>query len=236
MNQSDVIEKIRKLLATKGRTEAEVDTAQILAAALAAKHGLDIAAIDLAEERQRSTITHRQVGEWAVCPYEATYASLICNRFFEIDSITRCGWTEKMVFIGTEWHIQIAEYVFNFLIKEFRWQWNKRRGRCRNRRQFIYGCYNAIFTKLHLRFADEGNGPEGLEISWKAKRAKYLADNFGEVTTSSVKPKGERSTSAQRGFMAGQDIEIRPGVDAGAATKGPEQIAFNSRLLGAPVK
>lgn len=230
MTRDEALSKIKKLLTTSGRTEAEIDTAQILAAAIADRHNIDLAEVDRVEQERQMVITHRAVGEWAKVPTEVEYASLICGRFFEVSPFTRTRlWVEEMVFVGTEWHLQIAEYVFHFLVKEFRWQWNKRRGRCKKRKPFIYGCYVALYQKLAIRF-ERKTESEGLEISWKAKREKYIAENFGEMTSSSVAPKDKKSVAANRGYRAGQDIEIRPGLNADPIKNKPA-LGFEARLL-----
>jgi Protein of unknown function (DUF2786) len=233
LTKEQAAEKIRKLLQRNGRTEEEADTAAILAAALAEKHGIDIAGLDQADNPQLAAITHHVVGQWAFLPDEAAYASLICKRFFEVNPFERqCNWMAEMVFVGTALHIELAEYVFNFLIKEFRWQWNRRRGRCRKRKQFIYGCYQALYTKLFTRFATpEGETSSALEISFKARRAKYIEETFGEMTTSPAGPKDRKSAAIHRGYQAGQDIEIRPAVPAGQTTTRQALPSHSGRLL-----
>lgn len=230
MTKEEAVEKIRKLLARNGRTHAEIDTAQLLAAALADKHGIDIAAMDAADDQRKAAITHRTMGKWAVEPPEATYASLICQKFFEVDAITRSGWMEELVLVGTEWHLTLAEYVFRFLMHEFRWQWNKRRGRCRKRKEFIYGCYIALFSKLSARFEKPANGM-ALEISFKAKRDAYIKDNFSTLSSASAAPKAKRSSAREHGYRAGQEIDIRPGVEAGESRSRPSLPGFDGRLL-----
>jgi len=229
MNKSEAFERIRKLLRGNGRTAEEHDTAQILAAALAEKHGIDMAEVEKAENQEPVRIAQRQVGEWASCPPEADYAAAICQRFFEVNPIHQCGWSEKILFVGAELHLEIADYIFNFLVREFRWQWNKRRGRCKNRKQFIYGCFIALSNKLNARFARPGGGT-ALEISWRAKREQYIKESFGELKTGSIAPKQKKGMALEHGYRAGQDIEIRPGVRQGQRPVG-ELPGFESRLL-----
>jgi hypothetical protein len=235
MTQNEAAEKIRKMLKTKGRTAAESDTAQLLAAALADKHGIDIAALDAQEEKKRLEITHKSVGHWTKIPCEALYASRICARFFEVNTIMIYGFVEEEIFVGTAWHLEIAEYVFEFLIKEFRWQWNKKRGRCKKRKDFLYGCFVALRQKLCERFAREFPSTE-LELSFSAKRAAYINERWPQnVTAKTVQPKGT-GAAAHRGFAAGQNIEIRPGVKEGAIKPKQPQIDFfdsmSGRMLG----
>ena len=231
MNQSDAINKIRKLLNRNGRTEAEADTASILAAALAEKHGIDIAGLDQADEQRRNGITHREIKRWVKSPPEADYAHMICKDYFEVSPFTQVVWMERLIFVGTEWHIEIAAHVFDFLLHEFRWQWNRRRGRCRNRKQFMFGIYIALDSKLHSRFATPVDAPAGIEISWKGRRKKYIEDNFGEMTSSSIEPATKRSAAIHHGWRAGRDIEIRAGINGGNQ-KQPEALpGLSGRLL-----
>lgn len=215
MTQSEAMEKIKKLLRRGGRTEAEIDTAQIIAAALAEKHNIDIAALDVEEDRKRNEMAHRTVGEWVSQPPEAGYASNICTAFFEVSAIILSGsFTEQRVFVGTAWHLDIADCVFKFLIKEFRWQWNKKRGRCKKRAAFMYGCYIGLFGKLHERFGSP-NETNALQVSFKAKREAYMEEQWPNAETVKSKPKNLGGAAAARGLNAGRSIEIRPGVKGG---------------------
>lgn len=231
MTQAEAIEKIKKLLKNKGRTEAEADTAQILAAAMAAKHGIDIAALDTQEEMKRNEITHMVVGEWSRMPAEATYASVICTRFFEVNSITLAGFFEQEVFVGTQWHLQIAEYIFKYLVKELRWLWNKKRGRCKKRTEFIYGSYRALLVKLLDRFKREFDSTE-LEISFAAKREAYLKAHWPAHTTSSLPAPKNTGAAIHHGWIAGKDIEIRPGVKEGERKQPARMLEYEDRLYG----
>lgn len=179
-------------------------------------------------------VTEKVVGTWMKIPDEASYASLICKRWFEVSALemTRPFTCDEMVFIGTAHHIQIAEYVFNFLIGEFRRCWNRRRTRSKARKAFLHGCYVALFVKLQERFKPiETPGTTDLVLSLKAKREAYIKEHHPEITTSSVKPTTTRSVAMRHGYSAGQAIEIRPGVDAPKSAAGA--LGSGPRLLGA---
>ena len=134
----------------------------------------------------------------------------------------------------SELHIEIATYVFEFLIKEFRWQWNRRRGRCRNRKQFIWGAYLALACKLRERFERPSNASLELEISWDAKRRAYMEEQFGKTESASIAPKKKAGAAINRGWQAGRDIEIRPGVASGPTAKAAALPSGSTRLLNAP--
>jgi len=157
--------------------------------------------VDRAEEARRTVITHRLIGAWFTCPPEADYAAAICKQFFEIDSVNVVsrGFSEEINFVGTEQHLTIAEYVFAHLLREFRWQWRHKRGRCKKRTQFLFGCYVALMRKLRERFARPAAaaGANELEISWSARRQEYIERVFGKLKTSPIGPK---DTSGPRLF------------------------------------
>jgi hypothetical protein len=225
MTKEDALAKIRKLLETSGRTHAEVDTAQILAAAIAEKHGIDIADVDRAEDECRQVITHKAMDTWSDVPIEAHCATLICKSHFEISAITvvhRVPYfgdkVETLNFVGTEHHLVIATHVYDFLVREFRWQWRHRRGRCKKRKQFIWGCFCSLADKLEKRFARPSlSGANELEISWTARRQKYIDEVFGKTKSTSVAPKEKGGAAMWRGVQAGKDIELNPAVNGSNA-------------------
>lgn len=233
MTRSEATDKIRKLLHTKGRTEAEADTATIIAAALAAKHNIDIAELDQADRNREIQIIHQCFGQWTAMPDEATYASLICRKFFEVSPFeSGRHFLRIMIVVGTEQHLTIARYVFDFLMGEFRRAWNRRPNkRIKKRKAFMHGIFQALFTKLYFRFEDT-KPPQlelALEISFKARRNKYISENFGEMGTSAIKPRNIANAAANAGWQAGQNIEIRPAVEPADAPAG--QLREPSKLL-----
>jgi len=234
MTRDQALEKIRKLLSNRGRTDHEIDTAQILAACIAEKHGIDIAEVDRAE--QDRSVVHEIFGEWASVPDEAIYASLICSRFFEVSPFTSGYWTQRMIVVGTPHHLVIARYVFGFLTGEFRRCWNRRPNkRIKKRKAFIHGAYVALFTKLVARF-EQPFKPQlelALEVNWKAKRESYIQENFGEMTTKPAGPK-KVGAAARHGYQAGSSIEIRPAVNGHQNGRAPALLAPSNRLLPAP--
>lgn len=221
MNREDALRKIRALLKTSGRSAAESDTAQILAAALAEKHGIDLE--EAASDKPEAVpIVHKVIGEWASVPAEAKYASLICANFFDVTKLTLCKLgAEQIVLIGTAHHIEIAEYIFTFLKREFARMWTHRKGRSKKRTLFIWGSYLAVRQKLASREnATATEAANALVVSQTARRTKYIEDTWGETTSSSAAPKQTKGTAASKGFRAGLDINIRPGVAGGASPAG----------------
>jgi hypothetical protein len=230
-DKADIVAKLRKLMNTNGRTEAERDSAEILAAAIAAKHGIDLQQVDLAGSRPNMVITERMVGQWFSMPKEASYASAVCVKYFEVSQITLIGYDgAKETFIGLDYHLDIAEQVFRFLIHEFRYRWNHGKGQLKNRNQFLYGMFIALLAKLNERFSGRATTP-GVEISWKAKRDAYLREHHPNSTARQLATKQRDSRAISAGLAAGRDIEIRPAVKAGTTVKRGELAAGGERKL-----
>jgi len=233
--KADIVAKLRKLMNTNGRTEAERDSAEILAAALAAKHGIDLQQIELAAERPSMVITERVVGQWFSKPKEASYAAGICVKYFEVSQVTVITVYDgaKETFVGLDWHLDIAEHVFRFLIREFRYAWTHRKNRrIKNRNAFLHGAYVGLLIKLNERF-DRG-AASGIELSWKAKREAYMEENHPDTESSPIAPKQKSSAALSHGIRAGGEIEIRPAVKPGATVRHGELPAgIERRLLGA---
>jgi hypothetical protein len=232
----DVLRKLRALMNPHGRTEAERDSAEIIAAAIAAKHGIDLRQIEEADTRPKLVITERVVGQWFSMPKEASYASAVCVKYFEVSQITLVGYDgTKEAFIGLDYHLDIAEQVFKFLIHEFRYRWNHGKGRLKNRNQFLYGMFVSLMAKLHERFSDRA-GAAGPEVSWKAKRQAYLAEHHPDSTESKLITKQRASRAISAGLAAGRDIEIRPGIKPGQQTSQPSLLTHPNgrKLLGGP--
>jgi hypothetical protein len=161
------------------------------------------------------------------------FASLICKKFFEVNALTVCGFCEEtMTLIGTEHHLQIARYVLDFLTGEFRRTWNRKKGRCKKRKDFLWGCYVALDQKLSERFGSRGGATTAVEVSWKAKRDAYMQETFGETKATDVRKKAKPSAAARQGFINGREIEIRPGVDGKEAPRRGQVGQPTTLLLG----
>ncbi len=221
MNREDAIRKIRALLNAKGRTAAEAETAQIIAASLAEKHKIDLE--EAASERpEAAPILHKEVGEWSAIPPEAKYAASVCQCFFDVSKLTVTGYSSRIVLIGTAHHLEIATYIYTFLKREFSRMWTQRRGRSRKRTVFIYGCYLAVKKNLEQRLesAPQPESANALAISLSGRRDKYIADTFGQTVSMSIAPKDMKGTALSKGWRAGLAIQIRPGVGAAPGAAG----------------
>lgn len=230
---SDIIEKIKKLLRMKrGGTPAEIETALALAAELARKHNLDLDEIDPDDIQDRQPLTHIDATTSSRISWECKYAGLVCQQFFNVtvllqrgDEIKMRGWRYstdfKLSFIGTSRDIEIALYIYHYLVGHFRWSWNHRKNkRLRNRQDFLYGMYHGLCYKLDQQRGQQVSGEGLIKLDQQVElRSKYMEANFGKTKGHSTVPDSDATASRLAGVIAGHSTEIRTGLtDTGSNT------------------
>jgi len=230
-----IIEKIKKLLRMKhGGTPDEIATALRLAQELGEKHGIDLADVNPDEQRQtEKPITHADEMHGMRVSWESKYAALVVKQFFKVSvfkTSTMAGYA--MRFVGEEWDLQIATYVYRFLCGHFRREWKTRRGRCRKRQAFMWGMYLGLCQKLEARQPVVEQQP-GLVRTERAlaRRNEYIGQHFGELKSQSLKPDGDAAQARYRGWLAGRATEINSGVKDAAGKAQALPSAQEGRLL-----
>ncbi len=214
-----IIEKLKKLLRMKrGGTPDEIATALELARSLAEKHGIDLNGIDpdAPDREKRQPITHADIVIGGRIQWECNYASLICNEFFEVKVfVNQFAWRKSgLTFVGTAWDVEIAQYVYHFLVGHFRREWRDKRGRCRNRRAFMFGMLCGLASKLRARRPKQSAGLGIVPVSAALQERKnYIALHFGDLTQTKAAPDSDAAAAENRGWQAGQDTEIRSGLE-----------------------
>lgn len=219
MTHTEALDKIKKLLRMKrGGTSAEVETALNLAEELARKHGIDLASVDPNEQNDQRRISHEDAVRSGRIQWESKYAMLIAQEFFNVTTVIRgVGYRECVItFIGTSWDVQIAIYVYRFLVGHFRREWNTKRGRCRHRQAFMYGMFIGLSSKLAAQRKLVNADGLALIVNADARRKQYLQTTFGETENTSTKPDCDATAAKMRGWKAGRETEIRQGVGTNA--------------------
>lgn len=235
MSKEEALDKIKKLLRMKrGGTKAEVETALAMAQQIAARHGIDLDSVDL-DSDEHEPLGHEEIKHGARLQCECEYALLICGRFFGVETFSRAGYRSRsVVFVGTDWDRAIAIYVYRFLAGHLRREWNRRAGRIRNRRSFMYGMYQGLWVKLAEQEAPQVQEPGLVAVDRRLQRRKdYIKENFGGLTSHSVVPGSDASKSRHAGYLAGRATEIRKGVN-GAPVPEERQIEKARLRLPAP--
>lgn len=217
MNREKTIDKIKKLLRMKrGGTPDEVATALRLAQELAEKHGIDINGVNPDDEQHTRPISHEDEILGSRVSWESKYSSLVCHRFFKVNcfqSLNAERTKYVMTFVGEEWDRQIAIYVYRFLCGHFRREWKTRRGRCRNRRAFMWGMYLGLCRKLRERQPLPKQEPGIIAVDHSlARRNQYIKKHWNLVSDS-VEPDGDAAKAKWAGYQAGLETEIRGGMN-----------------------
>ena len=194
-----------------GGTRAEVQTAILLAQGLANKYNIDINSIDETEP-ERQPITDINAAELTRLQFENKYSAMIINRFFNCKAFVLRGYKAKIIFVSTEPELEIAKYIYNFLVNHFRSEWRHHKGRLRNRQAFMAGLYHGLYEKL-LRAEPRRQEAEGIVLSGHFHRLEeYAKDKWGIFGHESVKPDNMAKTALYRGYMAGLKTNIRTAV------------------------
>ena len=223
-----ILEKIKKLLRMqRGGTQAEVETALAMAAELARKHGIDLAAVNPGEDHLDRVLGHADAILSTRLQWECKYAALVAENFFNVSLVCRTaglansrGWSYKwnyaITFIGTAADTEIAVYVYHFLVGHFRRSWNRSSGRLRNRQSFMWGMYLGLCHKLKesRKTAPQPADPNALTLVSREleRRHAYLEKHFGPTTTSSGEPDAVANIAALAGYVEGRKTDITPGL------------------------
>jgi hypothetical protein len=216
-DQEKIIEKLKKLLRMKrGGTAAEIETALRMARDLAAKHGIDLESVDPEERARTCQMTDADALVASRVQWECKYAALVVQQFFNVSFFLRnpCYREYRLTFVGSSWELLIALHVYRFLVSHFRREWKRRRGRCRNRRAFLYGMYHGLSRKLDKqKAAEQANALVRLEGALKDRNG-YIERNFGKMESEGCAPDDDAAKARLLGLIAGHETEIRPSVKA----------------------
>jgi hypothetical protein len=217
---SDIIERIKKLLRlARSSNPHEAQLAMQRALELAREHDVAVEGLNPDEQAKEKVVTHQDSDPTARLTYDQRYASAICGRFFRVSCIERevlrvvDGWPtvrRVMTFVGTATDIQIASYVYVFLVRHFAFSWRKHRGRLRNRHAFVDGMHHGLHVKLR---ASEPPASErqvkGTELALVENR-NYITQFIGETQSRPLgRPDGHAMAASYAGFIQGQKTEIR---------------------------
>ncbi len=212
-SRSDIINQIKGLLRMdKGGESTEIETALFLAKKLADKYQIDLDAVN--PEEYSETVSHQTYEGKSRIQYEEKYSLLILIQFFNVESLTISGFKKQVVIIGTKSNIEIADYTYSFLIKHFRNEWKKNKGRLKKRQAFMYGMYSGICYKLS-KANNMLSQSEGLVLREKKEELRdYIQEQFGETTKTSVVLKDNSKSAYNKGFVSGMRTNIHKGIDS----------------------
>lgn len=119
--KESIIEKVRNLLnknEANGCTEAESQSAMLMAQKLMAKHGLDMADVDTEGEESKEVVHEGVTPIEKTIWWKKSLANVVAENFKCICYIStyRGRGGSKIVFLGLKSDVEIAKEVFNFAV------------------------------------------------------------------------------------------------------------------------
>lgn len=239
MNIDKIIEKVQKLLAlATSANPNEAETAAKMAQSLLDRFNLDMMSV----KRDKSFSEHRVRETTGRLKFEDSMALILLNEFFHIKSFIRTQyqgrnpqtWTKmfnrEMIMVGEKHNVQIAEYVFNFLSKQFAAQWKvykKENGlKEKAKRSYMLGLKNGLRKKL----LDQRTGvleEKGLvAMPTDHDLEKFMNDQYRLKPANLVNL--INSEQYRKGLEDGKNIHIAMGVSGSEKT----QVGSTLRLEG----
>lgn len=216
---TSIIDKIRKILRLgndHGATAEEACAALAKAQQLAAEYGISLTEIP-DESDTASGLTHGSVPSLAGLPQKLA-AHLVKRHFGVATLFDPLGARPLIHIIGAPVQIELATYVYVYLVRVIRQAWPRRHNkRLRDREAFLRGFAQAISKKLPQVFPQDG-----LVLSSDAYIADVLIGPGARLVTTAAGSKKPMSDRAfHHGFMAGSETSIH-----NAITPPPTQLAL----------
>lgn len=214
---TDIIEKIKKLLRlSRSSNPHEAQLALARALALAREHGIAVEKLNPDEQAKENVVTHSDTEERQRLSYDMEYAIRICAAFFRISPVIsnkvgtdRFGFPRVVKFtrfVGTASDVQIALYVYSFLVHHFAYCWRKHRGRLRNRHAFVDGMFHGIFNKLAEAQPEFISSEHALV---ERTHQDYIEATIGKTTKHDCRePDGDAKAARWAGYLRGRETTI----------------------------
>lgn len=210
LTMTPIIEKIRKILRLgndHGATAAEAAAALAKAQALAAEYGISLTEIP-AEDDSASGLTHGSLESQAGLPHKL--ASQLVRRHFGVATLfDPLGARPLIHIVGTPVQIELATYVYVYLVRVIRQAWQRRDNkRLRDREAFLRGFASAISKQLPRVFPQDG-----LVLSTDAYINQVLIGPGTKLVTTEATGKKPMSDLAfHHGFRAGNETRIHNAI------------------------
>lgn len=228
-DNSGILNKVQKLLSlAQSDNEHEAELAINKASALLLKYNLSILEMDAARP-----YVHKQIGAIGRKNPAKSIASAIITKFFFVESIWIDGYDSAtdtsgtiLEISGVAANVQMAEYVFNYLLNISEVLWNKHK-RDNNisgnwhRRTFINSLLDSFYHKL-----DDNSKSSGVSaLVWKGDPllAHYFKKRYPRVRTVQSGFSQSSRAISNAGGKAGKNLVINKGIENSSG--------FGGRLL-----
>jgi hypothetical protein len=204
-----IIDKIKKLLRLSkdgAATAEEAAAALAKAMQLAAQAGVSLA--DIPADSDSGILGHQTIDSQAGPAH--LLASGLVKKHFGVDTLFDSrGGKKRIHFIGLPEQIDLASYVYTYLVRTMRSAWRKRANRrLRDREAFLKGFACAINRLMPAAFHRPG-----LILSAEKYVQDVLIGTDPNVKLSSLKgPEAKSDKSFHHGFEAGDKAGIRNAI------------------------
>jgi hypothetical protein len=217
----EIVEKIKKLLRlSRSANQHEAELALARALALAREHDVAVDTLNPDEQAKEKAITHGDSEARQRLSYDKEYALRIVKAFFRVTPVIRdriesdgrggyC-YVKFATFVGVASDIEVALYVYNFLVHHFAYCWRKNRGRLRNRHAYVDGMFIGIYTQLQKGQPEWVSRAHSLALR---THEDYIAAVIGKTEKHDGRePDSSSATARFRGFVQGQQTNIAPAL------------------------
>lgn len=214
MNHIEKIKKLLRLARDRAASPAEAAQALTRAMEMIARHDLDLAEINLDEPTEKFIRDHIHVGQ-RVSLIKKLVATIL-ERFF---SVRVCLTSPRLAVLGRESDVQIALYVFDFLVRSCtralanyaaRERAARRKITAGKKEWFIRGWMYGVSSNLEpVKAQIEAAGARSIILVRQAALDDYFDAEFSETRTITIQ-KGRTNRSALvSGWQAGKSTNIR---------------------------
>lgn len=214
--ENTIVLKIKKLLElanSSNKNEAEI--ASIKAQELLIKYNLNMQTVNNLE----IDYTEDVLSELNRQPTEVAYITMILRNYFFVGALTERKFKEattSLRIFGTTSNVQIATYVYVFLLRTYRqlWKEHKKQTSNANSKSFYYGITTALSQKLEATKKKVEN-----EYGLIVVDDKKVLDWMSVAKKRTIKCHSNNS-SFYDGYQKGQSIEIRKPINTNRKNSG----------------
>lgn len=222
MNHIEKIKKLLRLARDKSASPAEAAQALARALELIAKHDLDLGDINLDEPTEQFVRDHIHVG-LRVSLVKKLVAGIL-ERFFQVKV---CLTSPRLAVLGRDSDVQIALYVFDFLVKSCTkafsvWAQRERASRRKittaKKESFIRGWIYGVSSNLEPVAAQiEAAGSRSIILARKAALEDFYAEEFPQTRTIAIRKSRTNRSALVSGWTAGKQTNVRTPLNDGPA-------------------
>jgi hypothetical protein len=221
MNHIEKIKKLLRLARDKAASPAEAAQALARAMELIARHDLDLGEINLDEPTEKFIRDHIHVGLRVSLVKKLVIG--ILQSFFHVRV---CLTSPRLAILGRESDVQIASYVFAFLVRSCAkafsaWAQRERASRRKistgKKESFIRGWIYGVSSNLEpVKAQIEDSGSRSIILMRQAALEDFYSQEFPHTRTITIAKGRENTRALVSGWHAGKQTNVRTPLNSGA--------------------